>query len=73
MFAALETAEQDGGSRFVGKKPYSKPALKHLDPQEVLAGIKAAAQAGDKSAQAMLDRIKYSRKSRPAAPLHARA
>jgi len=37
------------------KKPYSKPKLKLLDPQETLARIKAAAQAGDNGAQAMLN------------------
>jgi hypothetical protein len=40
-----------------GKKPYSKPALKRLDPQEALPRIKARALAGDKRAQTMLDRI----------------
>jgi hypothetical protein len=39
------------------KKPYSKPNLKLLDPQQTLAKIKAAAQTGDSGAQMMLDRI----------------
>lgn len=39
------------------KKPYTKLTLKRLDPQETLARIKNAAQAGNKSAQTMLDRI----------------
>lgn len=35
------------------KKPYSKPTLKLLDPQEVLFKINAAAEAGDGNAKVM--------------------
>jgi hypothetical protein len=39
------------------KKEYHKPTLKRLDPSEAIAEIKAAAKAGNKSAQKVLERI----------------
>jgi hypothetical protein len=39
------------------KKTYGKLKLNRLDPQEALAKIKRAAEAGNKSAKTMPDRI----------------
>ena len=47
------------------KKPYNKPTLKSLDPQEALSKINSAAQAGDENAWAMLDRINALHRSQP--------
>jgi hypothetical protein len=39
------------------KKSYNKATLKRLSPQEALSKINCAAQAGDKNAKAILNRV----------------